>query len=108
MCPDQSIERFVSLFSLMSIRQEVTIENVTEYFKEDAVNFEPQRESNGFLACLVAVYRCIVVTFCCVFNYRSSKTVDGYEYDGERIFSAFDQLGYENVKTFDEMKKLSK
>jgi len=49
------------------------------------------------------MYQCIVVTFCCVFNYEGKKR-GKYEYDKDRIVNAFDQLGYkdaESVKSFD-------
>ena len=108
MSTDQSIERFVSLFNVLSIREELTIESVTENFKEDTVNFEAPREANCIISCLMAMYRCIVVSFCCVFNYEKSKEIEGYEYDQERIAHAFDVLGYEKVDSFDQMKKLSK
>lgn len=107
MSPDQSIERFVSLFSVLRVREELTIESVTENFKEDTVNFEQPQNSNCIVSCLLSIYRCIVITFCCVFNYESSKLIDGYEYDQERIAHAFDVLGYEKVDSFDQMKKLS-
>lgn len=105
---DQSIERFVSLFNVLSIREELTIESVTENFKENNINFEAPKETNCIVSCLMAIYGCIVVSFCCVFNYEKSKEIDGYEYDEERIAHAFDVLGYEKVDTFDQMKKLSK
>ena len=108
---DQSIERFVSLFNILSVRQDLTIESVTETLKKDNINFDHQRSSNNcFVSCLLGIYQCIVVTFCCVFNYQSKKRRK-YEYNKDRIQNAFDQLGFkeaEPVKTFDEIKKLSK
>lgn len=101
---DQSIERFVSLFNILSVREELTIENVTETLKKDNINFDHQHNSqNPFLSCLLAMYQCIVVTFCCVFNYEGKKHRK-YEYDKDRIANAFDQLGYkeaDSVKSFD-------
>lgn len=101
---DQSIERFVSLFNILSVREELTIESVTETLEKDNINFDHQlNKNNCFVSCLLAMYQCIVVTFCCVFNYQSKKRRK-YEYDKDRIVNAFDQLGYneaEPVKSFD-------